>query len=217
MIDISTLNPIDLTLPLKSGMRGFNSETANTVSDHGWNATLLHIYSHCGTHMDAPLHFEASPATIDQYPVSRFIGKAWRVKVSITEPNQSIGPEQLGDVADKFEAGDSLLLETQWSQNVTEPKYRDELPRISEELAEWCVSNKVNMLGVEPPSVADVNNLKELTAVHKILLTGGVIIIEGLTNLHSIINEEVILVALPLKVEGCDGAPARVIAFDINS
>ena len=102
MIDISTLNPIDLTLPLKSGMRGFNSETANTVSDHGWNATLLHIYSHSGTHMDAPLHFEATPATIDQYPVSKFIGKAWRVKVPITEPSQSIGPEQLGDVAHKI-------------------------------------------------------------------------------------------------------------------
>ena len=69
----------------------------------------------------------------------------------------------------KFKEGDSLLIETQWSQYVSEPKYRDELPRISKELALWCVSNKVNMLGVEPPSVADVNNIIELTAVHKIL------------------------------------------------
>jgi hypothetical protein len=39
------------------------------------------------------------------------------------------------------------------------------------------------MRGVEPPSVADVNDLAELTIVHKTLLAGSVVIVEGLTNL----------------------------------
>ena len=70
------------------------------------------------------------------------------------------------------------------------------------------------MLGVEPPSVADVNNLEEVTEIHRILLDGDVIIIEGLTNLRQIRRDQVVLIALPLKVEGGDGAPARVIALE---
>jgi hypothetical protein len=34
-------------------------------------------------------------------------------------------------------------------------------------------------LGVEPPSVADVNNIAELTEVHRILLEGNVAVVEG--------------------------------------
>ena len=214
MFDFSNLQPVDLTLSLKKGMRGFNSETANTVQEDGWNASLLHIYSHSGTHIDAPLHFGVTNKTIDEYPVSTFYGKAWVCKIPVSKPSQLLNLEDLGTVTERFQPGDSLLLETHWSQFEGQQKYRDELPRISKELASWCVQNKVRMLGVEQPSVADINNINELTEIHQILLAGGIIIIEGLTNLDLIKNETVILMAFPLKVEGCDGAPARVIAFD---
>ena len=197
-------------------MRGFDYEISNTVNENGWNARTLHIYSHAGTHMDAPFHFEATPGTIDQYPVSSFMGMAWKVKIPVTEDSQLIGLEDLSKIRDKFRPGDSLLLETQWSQFVDKPKYRDHMPRISKALAQWCVENKVKILGVEPPSVADVNNMEELTEIHQILLRGGVIIVEGLTNLDQITSERVMLAAFPLKIAGGDGAPARVIAFENN-
>jgi kynurenine formamidase len=44
----------------------------------------------------------------------------------------------------------------------------------------WCVERKVKLLGVEPPSVADVNNKEEPTHIHAILGEG--VIVEGLTN-----------------------------------
>ena len=70
------------------------------------------------------------------------------------------------------------------------------------------------MLGVEPPSVADVNNLDEITRIHSILLGAGIIIIEGLTNLEALSSEKVELIALPLKIGDGDGAPARVVAVE---
>jgi kynurenine formamidase len=70
------------------------------------------------------------------------------------------------------------------------------------------------MLGVEPPSVADVHNREELTNVHRVLLGGGVIVVEGLTNLDQIRAEKVTFMALPLKIAGGDGAPARAIAIE---
>lgn len=46
---------VDLTLTLRDGMRGVAFEQAKTISREGWNARTLHLYSHAGTHMDAPL------------------------------------------------------------------------------------------------------------------------------------------------------------------
>jgi kynurenine formamidase len=110
--------------------------------------------------------------------------------------------------------GDSLLIRTGWSAYVSLPKYRDELPRISLELAQWCVTNQVKMLGVEPPSVADVNNIDELTAVHTVLFEGGIIIVEGLTNLEELTRQKVTFAAFPLKIDRGDGAPVRAVAIE---
>ncbi|MDH3650146.1 MAG: cyclase family protein [Saprospiraceae bacterium] len=215
----TTINPadykvIDLTLPFQMGMSGFRYEIAKTIEADGWNARDLNFYSHAGTHMDAPLHFGVNDRGIDTYAVDRFFGRAWVIRIPIHEPQQLISVADLGMVSSTFNTGDSLLLNTKWDQYAGEVKYRDELPRISEDLARWCVDHEVNMLGVEAPSIADVNNLEEVTMIHKILLGGDVIIIEGLTHLDRIQREEVMLLAFPLKIKGSDGSPARVIALE---
>jgi kynurenine formamidase len=81
-------------------------------------------------------------------------------------------------------------------------------------LARWCVEKGVRMLGVEPPSVADVNNIEELTAVHTVLLGAGVIVVEGLTNLDQIGRDKVTFMAFPLRIVGGDGSPVRAIAIE---
>src|SRR5207244_4365178 len=102
--------------------------------------------------------------------------------------------------ANAFPPGESLLLRTDWHRHAADSAiYRDGLPRISEELAEWCVARRVNMLGVEPPSVADVNNLPEVTRIHQILLGGGITIVESLAHLDQLTQPRVFFAALPLK------------------
>jgi len=205
---------VDLTLSLSSGDRGVKIEPARRLETDGWNATTLSLYSHCGTHMDAPVHFGVGTQTIDCIAVEDFIGPAWVADVRPVEPRELIKPEHLGDIVDQFEPGDSLLICTGWSDYYGQDKYRNELPRLSAELARWCVDNKVKMLGVEPPSVADVNNIKELTIVHRILFEANVIVVEGLANLASLSKPKVTFVALPLKIAGGDGAPARAVAIE---
>lgn len=205
---------IDLTMTLTRHMRGVDWEQAKTVEQDGWNARTLHLYSHAGTHMDAQTHFAAGPGTIDLTPLERCMGPAWVVNLSGIEDKTAITVAHLGEVADKFCPGDSLLLQTGWSRHVHDPQhYRDHFPRVSAELALWCVENHVNVLGVEPPSVADVNHMEELTLIHQILLGANITIVEGLTNLDQLTEEKVFLVAAPLKIEGGDGCPCRAFAF----
>lgn len=206
---------IDLTLTLTPEMRGVAFEPKYRLPQDAWNATTLHLYSHCGTHMDAPIHYEAGDqSSIDQVPLAQCMGPAWVVDLTGIAPKALIEVASLGKISEQFRPGDSLLLRTGWSAFLHASKYRDELPRISRDLARWCVAQGVKMLGVEPPAVADVNNREEVGEVHRILLGGNVRIIEGLTRLDALQQEKVFLVALPIKWQGGDGAPVRALAIE---
>lgn len=209
---------VDLTLTLQPTLRGFASEPKYLAARDGWNASTLHLYSHCGTHIDAQVHFEAGPETIDQHTPQRCMGRAWLVNLTGIEPKSLIEISSLGEVPKQFQTGDSLLLRTDWSKFVDDAAiYRNGLPRISEALANWCVQKKVKLLGVEPPSVADVNNLAEVTHIHKILLGGGVTIVEGLCNVDKLTGPKIFFAALPLKVADGDGCPCRAFAVEGDS
>ena len=88
---------VDLTLTLHHGMRGVAFETACTLAEHGWNARTLHLYSHGGTHMDAPLHFGVTEETIDLIPRAHCMGPAWVVDLPGLAPRAMITVAHLGD------------------------------------------------------------------------------------------------------------------------
>lgn len=206
---------VDLTLTMREGMRGVSFEQAKTAENEGWNAKTLHLYSHAGTHMDAQVHFAAGPGTIDQTSLERCMGVAWVIHLDGIADQELITVSHLGDAANKFTPGESLLLHTGWSQHVDNPQhYRDKFPRIADDLADWCVEQRVNVLGVEPPSIADVNNKEELTRIHKILLGADITVVEGLTNLDALTQDKVFFCATPLKIENGDGCPCRAFAVD---
>jgi len=204
---------IDVSLAYEEGMRGVAFETAKSKSADGWNSKTLHLYSHSGTHMDAPFHFEVNNQTIDQFEVSRFVCDSWVIPID-AHAGQKIKSEDLGQYTDLICKGEGVILKTGWSAYVNENKYREELPGIHESLARWFVGKGINMIAVETPSVADVTDMEEVTRIHEILLGGDIIIVEGLASLDSVTKQKVQLIALPLKIKGGDGAPARVIAVE---
>jgi kynurenine formamidase len=164
--------------------------------------------------MDAPCHFLPGGDSIDNQPLSVCVGPARVVDLTPIEPRERITVQQLGSWREKIQRGDRLLFRTDWSRRHGTPDYRDALPAIDVELARWLVTLGVSLIGVEPPSVADVNDRAELTAVHHVLLEAGVVIVEGLANLDAIRSDEIEFIVLPLKVSGGDGAPARAIAIE---
>jgi kynurenine formamidase len=161
-----------------------------------------------------PRHFGVNDTTIDRIPPERFVADAWIIDAPAVRSNMLIGIEHLMDVKDRLVEGEGLLFRTGWHRFIETPAYRDALPRMSMALALWCVKRKVGLIGVEPPSVASLTDMQELQEVHRILLGGGIVVVEGLCNLEEISKPRVKIIALPLKIEGGDGAPARVIAIE---
>jgi kynurenine formamidase len=205
---------VDLSLTIDSTMRGVELFPEKRLDRDGWNATRLSLYSHCGTHMDAPAHFLPGGAGLEKQELTACIGPAQVIDLTPIEPRSLVTPNHLAAAADDIITGSRLLLRTDWYHRYGTAAYRDELPRISIELAEWLVARKVILLGVEPPSVADVNNIAELTAVHRVLMSGGVTIVEGLAHLDQLTSQVVDFVALPLKIAGGDGSPIRAVALE---
>ena len=84
--------------------------------------------------------------------------------------------------------------------------YFYDYPVLTDECAEYLVSQNVEMVGLDSPSVD-----KSPYNIHKILLSNDILIIENLINLAQLIDKDFEIIALPLKIDA-HGAPARVIA-----
>lgn len=205
---------IDLTRPIDAQLPGASIEPAKSIDVDGWNATTLSLYSHCGTHLDAPCHFLPSGATLDEQDLAICCGPARVVDLTPAEPAELLTVDRLAAACPDVRRGDRLLLRTDWHLRHPSDEYRNALPRVSIELARWLVEQGVSMIGVEPPSVADVNNLDEVTEVHQTLFRGGVLIVEGLCYLNELRSDTVDFIALPLRIRGGDGSPVRAIAIE---
>jgi kynurenine formamidase len=204
---------VDLTRPVDASIPGFASSIAKTLEADGWNARNLSFYSHAGTHMDAPSHFLAQGDTLENLPLQACVGEARCVDLGVTAPDTLIEAEPLAAAAGTLKPGSRLLFRTGWSRVHGTPAYRDKMPGFSPEAAQWLVDQQVILIGVEPVSVARVSHYPELKAVHEILLDAGVVIAEGLVGLEQLPPHPFQLAALPLKIAGGDGCPARVVAW----
>ena len=203
---------VDLTLSVNNDMRGVHIEQHTTIADKGFNTTNLLLYSHSGTHMDAPLHFLDGGATINQTPIAQCVGTAVTIDLSHKAPNSLITIEDLTPYQEKIHAGSRLLLRTDWDLHAEKEDYRTSFPRISLALADWLGEKGIALLGLETPSVASLQHMDELTAVHQSLLRKDIVIVESLANLR-MLPAEVFLIALPLKIQDGDGSPVRAVAM----
>jgi kynurenine formamidase len=202
---------IDLTLTAYHGMRGVEISPNTSIENEGFNTTHLRLYSHAGTHADAPRHFLPDGRTLEAVDLNKCVGPALVIDVTHKTPNSLITVEDLGDRAQEVEPGSRVLLASGWDAHAELADYRTDFPRISRELARWLVGRGVWLVGVEMPSVAALSDRAELTEVHQILLRGEVVIVECLTRLREL-PSEVFFIALPLKIQGGDGSPVRAVA-----
>jgi arylformamidase len=67
-------------------------------------------------------------------------------------------------------------------------------------------------VGIDSPSI---EAYQSDGSIHRLLLSHGITIIEFL-DLSKVLEGTYWMVALPLRLQGLDGSPARVILMDIN-
>jgi len=202
--DISiTLSPKMAVWP---GDDPFHVAPAQSIArgDH-CNVSKLQIGSHCGTHVDAPLHFIDGATGVDAIDLQKLAGPA---EVLDCTGMKSVTAASLRG---RLRPGVIPLLKTDLSSLPDTAPFRPDYVFITTDAAELLVAAGVPAVGIDYLSVAGSGEAG--AATHRTLLGAGLAVIEGL-RLARVQPGRYTLVCLPLKIEGCDGAPARAILID---
>lgn len=156
-----------------------------------YNAYSLSTGMHAGTHIDCPMHLTKNNRTISEYPLESFSGPGCLIDA---RAEREIGYRE--EYAGKIRFGDIVLILTGTDMLYGSDQYYFDHPVITEGLASFFASKGIRMLGVDMPS-PDFSPF----AVHKILLSEGIFIMENLTNLDQLIGAGCFEVyAAPLKI-----------------
>jgi arylformamidase len=201
---------IDVTVPIRGGMVHWpgNPEVVVAQTQHlrrGDPATVsfVSLGVHTGTHVDAPVHFLLDGAPVDSLPLDPLIGSA---RVLDMDELGRIRPSDLEDR--DIRAGERLLFKTRNSRFwKSSGDFRPDYTCLTPEAARWLVQRGVRTVGIDYLSVAPMDEAPE---THEPLLAAGICVIEGL-DLSAVEPGVYDLICLPLRLEGLDGAPARVI------
>ncbi len=167
---------------------------------------------HNGTHADAQFHFDANGESIEKAPLEIYLGRAVVVDLtgafSQSTEKHLITVEDLQPQAEEIAETSRLLIKTgRWNNSAVFP---DQIPVIAADIAAWLPKNGVKLLGLDLPSVDEIDS-KSLQN-HHALAGAGIVIIESL-DLSRVGSGIYNLAALPLKIAGGDGAPMRAILW----
>lgn len=205
---------IDLTHLIEAGMPVFPGTEppilipANTVEKDGFAEKKITMYSHTGTHMDAPAHMLEHAKTLDSFNVSNFHGSAILLDVS-GKTIEQIGLEYLLPLEEQIKHSDLLVIRTGWAEWWGSEKYLIGFPALSPDAALWVIAQGIKGIGIDAISIDRMGNE---FPIHHMLFNAGIFVIENLTNLDQV-GAQFTLVCLPLHIKNADGAPARAIAI----
>jgi arylformamidase len=162
--------------------------------------------AHSGTHVDAPMHFVASGASIDRVPLERLIGPA-RV-LDIPDSVQAIDAAELA--RHDWRGAPRILFRTRSSVRgwMTSPTFHRDFAYIAPDAAQLLADAGVQLVGVDYLSAEQFG--APAPRAHQILLGRDIPIVEGL-SLQAVSAGDYDLIVLPLKVGGHEAAPARAV------
>ena len=170
------------------------------------NITRIKMGVHTGTHVDAPYHFHKNGVGADRLPLEVLIGPC-----RVFDLSGLTGPITRAELERRDFAGVTrALFKTRNSRHWVKDdhEFDRKFLAMAADAAKFLVERGVRLVGVDYLSVEAFGSTE--FPVHETLLGAGVVIIETL-NLSEVAAGDYELIALPVKLKGADGAPARVV------
>jgi len=203
----------------------FEAKVNASVEKDGYFTRSFWTLEHCGTHLDAPVHFPPGKTTVDQIPVKQLLGPA--VVLDVRADGAKDADYQLPRARveewekrhGRIPEGAIVLLRTGWSARWPDAeKYRNQdargrmhFPGFSVDAAKLLIARKVSGLGSDSMSVD--HGASADFAVHHLALGADLYHLENLADLSALPEAGAFLVVAPIKLEGGSGGPVRVFAL----
>jgi len=210
---------IDLTLTVSEKIPTFPGSPKphfiewETIPKDGYNLELLFLSTHTGTHIDAPFHFVKNGKKIHEIAPERLVNEAVLIRIG-KNSNRSISKTDIQNFEQKngkIENGSTVIFHTGWQKNLNKEFYFTENPGLSVSAAKYLVSKRINMVGIDSPSI-DLGTDSKFS-VHHVLAKNNILIVENLANLNKIKSNNFHLITSPLKLKNATGSPIRAFGF----
>ena len=171
---------LDVSVPLAAGMPAypgnpdFELQPIKRIAQGGSsNVSRLVLGTHTGTHVDAPSHFIDDAASVDGLPLELLMGRARVVEIttaaaSARESSQPPGCERTSASCSRHPT----------RRCGTADVFHEDYTHLTESGARYLVEQGVKVVGIDYVSIEQFR--KPGAPAHRMLLSNGVIIIEGL-------------------------------------
>ena len=159
-----------------------------------YNLSALSLCAHNGTHVDAPLHFFCDGKSVDEMALEHFVGECF-----VAEHNGEVSQSNARAILEKARkvgAEKRILIKGEAT--------------VTEEAAQVFANAEILLLGNESQSVGPIDSPM---AVHKILLSKNIVLLEGIV-LDNAREGRFILNCAPLNIKGFEGSPCRAILIE---
>ncbi len=202
----------DISMPLREGMPVYEGNppyrriVTHVLGKDGApvNQSRLELGAHCGTHIDAPLHFEKEGFTVDAVPLDNLVGPARLLHFLRRDriDRADLEPLDWGGV-------ERVLFRTRNSDHwLKSDAFDPNFVYLTGAAAEFLVERKVKLVGIDSLGIEKFGSADP--RAHHALLRAGVTILEGL-SLADVPAGDYTLFCGPLRVVGGEGAPARAL------
>ncbi len=216
-MDVRQLVPqgriVDLTHRLTPGKEQYALDLGRHNDRQGERGDIMstvYLWSHVGTHVEAPLHYLASGSDTAGIAVEKLMGPAIVLDFRSKKVNEAITLEEVKAAGD-IQVGDRVMTMTGRHVQYRTPQSH-ERPYLTEEAVRWLVEDrKISCLGTDSSGyeVRGVSHHPD-----HLLITGADIpVLECLANLTELKTPRFFLIALPIPVVGLDACPVRAIGI----
>lgn len=170
-----------------------------------WN-----ISSHTGTHVESPYHHIKDGADVSRLDIKRLMGNAVVLDFHNKKAGEGIALDEIEKAGSGIRQGDIVLIYTGFDRLYGAADY--DRPFLTIEAIRWLADQNIACLGIDASGIEKYKAEEQLG--HLLLFEQDIPIIEELTHLEQLRQQQVFFMALPLPIRGADACPVRAVAFE---
>ena len=212
--------------PMYPGAQQMQMNVLRTIEADGFFKLELILDEHTGTHMDAPLHFDAAGISAEQIPVERLVAPLAVIDIAAraaSDPDAQVTPDDVlaWEAANgPLPAGAFVAMNSGWAARVNDPtaylnQDADGLPHFPgfHLDATALLVGERDIVGIGVDTVSLDFGAATVFDTHLALLTAGKYGLENLAALDQVPAVGATIVVGGPMHQGASGGPTRAFAF----
>lgn len=186
---------------------------SETDGQTGWEAHRITLTTLTGTYLETDAHIQKNGKHIANVPVNQLIRPATILQLEGVEPGTRITASKLDACAARPFVGDAILIGTGWDRQWNLPEYVTHSPNLTLDAVEWIMQFHPPIVGGDFPAF---DSQETNGAVVRTILISGSLLLAPVVSLNQVMQNRMVLVALPMKIKNVCGAPCRAVLLDVE-